>query len=51
MNQIASDLYISNNTVKTHVRSIYRKLSANNRKDAVRRVRELGLGPNLTPEN
>lgn len=49
VNQIASDLYISSNTVKTHVRSIYRKLSANNRKDAVRRVRELGLDPNITP--
>lgn len=51
MNQIASDLYISSNTVKTHVRSIYRKLSANNRKDAVRRVRELGLDPNFTPDD
>ena len=49
VNQIASDLYISSNTVKTHVRSIYRKLSANNRRDAVRRVRELGLDPNITP--
>lgn len=51
VSQIASDLFISSNTVKTHVRSIYRKLSANNRKDAVRRVRELGLDPNITPEN
>lgn len=49
LNQIASDLFISSNTVKTHVRSIYRKLAANNRKDAVRRVRELGLGADITP--
>lgn len=51
VNQIASDLYISSNTVKTHVRSIYRKLSANNRQDAVRRVRELGLTPDITPSD
>ncbi len=49
VSQIASDLFISSNTVKTHVRSIYRKLSATNRKDAVRRVRELGLDPKITP--
>src|SRR5690606_24092455 len=43
VSQIAAELYISTNTVKTHVRSIYRKLSASNRKEAVRRVHELGL--------
>ena len=48
VSQIASDLYISTNTVKTHVRSIYRKLAANNRRDAVRRVRELGLQADIT---
>lgn len=47
--QIAADLYISVNTVKTHVRSIYRKLSATNRKEAIRRVHELGLDVNITP--
>jgi LuxR family maltose regulon positive regulatory protein len=46
--QIAAELYISSNTVKTHVRSIYRKLSASNRKEAVRRVRELGLQLEIT---
>lgn len=49
VSQIASDLYISSNTVKTHVRSIYRKLSANNRRDAIRRVKELGLHLDITP--
>ncbi|MEY2847841.1 MAG: hypothetical protein RI885_506 [Actinomycetota bacterium] len=49
VSQIASELFISSNTVKTHVRSIYRKLSANNRRDAVRRVRELGLVADITP--
>ncbi|HEU4807052.1 MAG TPA: LuxR C-terminal-related transcriptional regulator [Homoserinimonas sp.] len=47
--QIAADLYISANTVKTHVRSIYRKLSATSRKEAVRRVHELGLDLKITP--
>ncbi|MHA6693191.1 helix-turn-helix transcriptional regulator [Homoserinimonas sp. A520] len=47
--QIAAELYISANTVKTHVRSIYRKLSATNRKEAIRRVHELGLDVKITP--
>lgn len=47
--QIAAELYISVNTVKTHVRSIYRKLSATNRKEAVKRVHELGLDVRITP--
>src|SRR5690606_27858380 len=47
--QIAADLYISANTVKTHVRSIYRKLSATNRKEALERVHELGLDVKITP--
>lgn len=49
ISQIAADLFISTNTVKTHVRSIYRKLSANSRKDAVRRGIELGLDLKITP--
>jgi DNA-binding CsgD family transcriptional regulator len=49
VSQIAADLYISANTVKTHVRSIYRKLSATNRKEAIRRVHELGLDVKITP--
>jgi LuxR family maltose regulon positive regulatory protein len=49
MGQIASDLYISTNTVKSHVRSIYRKLSANNRQDAVRRGSELGAAEITLP--
>jgi len=34
---------VSVNTVKTHVRSIYRKLDATRRRDAVRRARDLHL--------
>ncbi|MFF5753925.1 LuxR C-terminal-related transcriptional regulator [Streptomyces longwoodensis] len=41
--EIAADLYVSVNTVKTHVKSVYRKLAVNRRHDAVRRARELGL--------
>jgi LuxR family transcriptional regulator, maltose regulon positive regulatory protein len=41
--QIGDELYISRNTVKTHVRGIYRKLDADGRAAAVARAKELGL--------
>ena len=41
--EIATEMYISVNTVKTHLRSIYRKLSAGHRGEAVRRARQLEL--------
>jgi DNA-binding NarL/FixJ family response regulator len=41
--QIASDLYISENTVKTHVRHILEKLEASNRAEAVSRAIQLGI--------
>ena len=41
--EIASELTISVNTVKTHVKSIYLKLGARDRRDAVRRARRAGL--------
>ncbi|HET6533888.1 MAG TPA: LuxR C-terminal-related transcriptional regulator [Actinoplanes sp.] len=41
--EIAARLFVSINTVKTHVRSILRKLSASRRNEAVRRARALGL--------
>ncbi|MFF5156730.1 LuxR C-terminal-related transcriptional regulator [Streptomyces sp. NPDC000348] len=41
--EIAADLYVSVNTVKTHLKSAYRKLSVNRRNEAVRRARELDL--------
>ncbi|MEU8236253.1 LuxR C-terminal-related transcriptional regulator [Actinoplanes sp. NPDC048967] len=46
--EIAATLYVSVNTVKTHVRSILRKLSAGRRNEAVRRARSLGLIPDVT---
>jgi LuxR family maltose regulon positive regulatory protein len=41
--EIARSLCLSVNTVKTHVRHIYRKLHATRRREAVRRARELRL--------
>ncbi len=41
--EIARELYIAYNTVKTHTRTIYRKLDASTREDAVARARELKL--------
>jgi LuxR family maltose regulon positive regulatory protein len=41
--EIASDLSLSVNTVKTHVRSIYRKLHADHRREAVLKARQLRL--------
>jgi LuxR family maltose regulon positive regulatory protein len=41
--EIGSELFISLNTVKGHVKSIFRKLGVTSRADAVARGRELGL--------
>lgn len=41
--EIAQELYLSVNTVKTHLKSVYRKLSVSRRSAAVRRARELEL--------
>jgi LuxR family maltose regulon positive regulatory protein len=40
---IARELYVSVNTVNTHIRSIYSKLGARDRSSAVQRARELRL--------
>ncbi|MFK8023945.1 MAG: LuxR C-terminal-related transcriptional regulator [Ilumatobacter sp.] len=41
--EIASELYVSLNTVKTHCKAIYRKLGVDGRHAAVQSARDLGL--------
>ena len=41
--EIAAELYVSHNTVKTHVRNLYIKLGTHRRAEAVRTARDLGL--------
>jgi LuxR family maltose regulon positive regulatory protein len=40
---VARVLYVTENTVKTHVSAVYRKLGVARRADALRRAREIGL--------
>jgi LuxR family maltose regulon positive regulatory protein len=41
--EVATAQMVSVNTIRTHMRSLYRKLDVRTRRDAVRRGRELGL--------
>ncbi len=43
--QIAAQLGVSPNTVKTHVARLFEKLGAERRTDAINRARELGILP------
>jgi LuxR family transcriptional regulator, maltose regulon positive regulatory protein len=51
LTEIGERLYVSRNTVSTHVGSIYRKLAVSSRGDAVDRARQVGLlgGAELSP--
>jgi LuxR family maltose regulon positive regulatory protein len=41
--EIAEELFLSRNTIKSQASSIYRKLGASTRSQAITRSRELGL--------
>jgi DNA-binding CsgD family transcriptional regulator len=41
--EIAAELFVSLNTIRTHLRNLYGKLGVHSRADAVNRARELGL--------
>jgi LuxR family maltose regulon positive regulatory protein len=41
--EIAEEMFVSLNTVKTYVKSIYTKLGVNTRREAIDRAEELGL--------
>ena len=41
--EIASELYLSHNTIKTHMRAIYRKLAVTSRHEAVEEARRRGV--------
>ena len=43
LRDIGRELYLSPNTIKTHTRTLYRKLGVSDRKDAVARGRQHGL--------
>jgi LuxR family maltose regulon positive regulatory protein len=43
MREIAAQMYVSLNTTKTHAKSVYRKLGAASRADAVARARDLDV--------
>ena len=48
--EIAAELHVSTNTVKTHMRSLYAKLGTHRRHEAVERARALGLlAPSARP--
>ena len=43
LREIAGELYVSHNTVKTHIGHLYAKLGTHTRAEAVARARALGL--------
>ena len=43
--EIAAQLHVSPNTVKTHAANLFEKLEAKRRTDAINKARELGLVP------
>jgi LuxR family maltose regulon positive regulatory protein len=48
--EMARELVVSLNTVRTHVKNIYSKLGVRNRRAAIRRAAELGLLSRVGPD-
>jgi ATP/maltotriose-dependent transcriptional regulator MalT len=46
---VAQTLFITQNTVKTHVSALYRKLNVNRRSEALHRAWRLGLLNEVSP--
>ena len=42
--EIADELGVSVETVKTHIKSIFQKLDVSNRREAIDKAKELGVG-------
>jgi LuxR family maltose regulon positive regulatory protein len=51
MDEIAADLTVSINTLKSHIRSIYSKLGVSNRREALMRAQALGWRLGALPES
>jgi len=49
--ELAEALFISESTLKTHLQSIYRKLMARNRLEAINEARRLGILPPIDPNS
>ena len=43
LREIGQELHVSQNTIKTHTRAIYRKLGVSTRHGAVEKGREMGI--------
>jgi LuxR family transcriptional regulator, maltose regulon positive regulatory protein len=43
LREIGQELYLSQNTIKTHTQAIYRKLDVSSRHDAIARGRRIGI--------
>jgi DNA-binding NarL/FixJ family response regulator len=49
--EMSEHLFISDSTLKTHLQSIYRKLTARNRMEAINEARRLGILPPIDPNS
>jgi len=47
--EICASLFVSVDTVKTHVRHLFHKLGVNDRRSAARRAHEIGIATTISP--